>query len=602
MSDGKSGSAFGTTWKRIIVYLGKDRRILWASLILSFMSTILTLIGPGKLTEITDKISEGLGGAMDIDGIAGLVIVLVAIYTAGLVLSVIENYMVATLSQRTAGRLREDLSSKINRIPLSYFDSTSTGDTLSRVTNDAVRVGESTDEGLGTFISEITLLIGALVMMVYTNITMAMAAILPTVAGMLMMLLIMRKSQKYLQNQQRNLGDMNGLVEETYSGHTVIKAYNAEGRFGKRFVTVNEDLCRSAFASQFLSGMMMPLMSFIGNFGYVMVCIVGALLALDGQISIGVIVAFMIYVRLFTQPLSGMAQAFTSMQTAAAAGERVFEFLDLPEMVKDETEPFDSSKVKGEVEFRDVHFGYVPGKEIIHGFSLKVKPGQKVAIVGPTGAGKTTMVNLLMRFYEVNSGDILIDGRSIKDMSREEVHDCFSMVLQDTWLFAGTVRENVVYSKEGVTDEELTDACEAVGLHHYVETLPDKYDTVLDDVSAISIGQRQQITIARAIVQNAPLLILDEATSSIDTRTERKIQEAMDRMMENRTSFVIAHRLATIRNADVVLMMKDGNVIEQGSHEELMKKGGYYAETFHSQYGEIPKELLPENSAMKGGC
>lgn len=584
MSDGKSGSAFGTTWKRIIVYLGKDRRILWASLILSFMSTILTLIGPGKLTEITDKISEGLGGAMDIDGIAGLVIVLVAIYTAGLVLSVIENYMVATLSQRTAGRLREDLSSKINLIPLSYFDSTSTGDTLSRVTNDADRVGESTDEGLGTFISEITLLIGALVMMVYTNITMAMAAILPTVAGMLMMLLIMRKSQKYFQNQQRNLGDMNGLVEETYSGHTVIKAYNAEGRFGKRFVTVNEDLCRSAFASQFLSGMMMPLMSFIGNFGYVMVCIVGALLALDGQISIGVIVAFMIYVRLFTQPLSGMAQAFTSMQTAAAAGERVFEFLDLPEMVKDETEPFDSSKVKGEVEFRDVHFGYVPGKEIIHGFSLKVKPGQKVAIVGPTGAGKTTMVNLLMRFYEVNSGDILIDGRSIKDMSREEVHDCFSMVLQDTWLFAGTVRENVVYSKEGVTDEELTDACEAVGLHHYVETLPDKYDTVLDDVSSISVGQRQQITIARAIVQNAPLLILDEATSSIDTRTERKIQEAMDRMMENRTSFVIAHRLSTIRNADVILMMKDGNVIEQGSHEELMRAGGAYCELYNSQF------------------
>ena len=584
MSDGKSGSAFGTTWKRIIVYLGKDRRILWASLILSFMSTILTLIGPGKLTEITDKISEGLGGAMDIDGIAGLVIVLVAIYTAGLVLSVIENYMVATLSQRTAGRLREDLSSKINRIPLSYFDSTSTGDTLSRVTNDADRVGESTDEGLGTFISEITLLIGALVMMVYTNITMAMAAILPTVAGMLMMLLIMRKSQKYFQNQQRNLGDMNGLVEETYSGHTVIKAYNAEGRFGKRFVTVNEDLCRSAFASQFLSGMMMPLMSFIGNFGYVMVCIVGALLALDGQISIGVIVAFMIYVRLFTQPLSGMAQAFTSMQTAAAAGERVFEFLDLPEMVKDETEPFDSSKVKGEVEFRDVHFGYVPGKEIIHGFSLKVKPGHKVAIVGPTGAGKTTMVNLLMRFYEVNSGDILIDGRSIKDMSREEVHDCFSMVLQDTWLFAGTVRENVVYSKEGVTDEELTDACEAVGLHHYVETLPDKYDTVLDDVSSISVGQRQQITIARAIVQNAPLLILDEATSSIDTRTERKIQEAMDRMMENRTSFVIAHRLSTIRNADVILMMKDGNVIEQGSHEELMRAGGAYCELYNSQF------------------
>lgn len=584
MSDGKSGSAFGTTWKRIIVYLGKDRRILWASLILSFMSTILTLIGPGKLTEITDKISEGLGGAMDIDGIAGLVIVLVAIYTAGLVLSVIENYMVATLSQRTAGRLREDLSSKINRIPLSYFDSTSTGDTLSRVTNDADRVGESTDEGLGTFISEITLLIGALVMMVYTNITMAMAAILPTVAGMLMMLLIMRKSQKYFQNQQRNLGDMNGLVEETYSGHTVIKAYNAEGRFGKRFVTVNEDLCRSAFASQFLSGMMMPLMSFIGNFGYVMVCIVGALLALDGQISIGVIVAFMIYVRLFTQPLSGMAQAFTSMQTAAAAGERVFEFLDLPEMVKDETEPFDSSKVKGEVEFRDVHFGYVSGKEIIHGFSLKVKPGQKVAIVGPTGAGKTTMVNLLMRFYEVNSGDILIDGRSIKDMSREEVHDCFSMVLQDTWLFAGTVRENVVYSKEGVTDEELTDACEAVGLHHYVETLPDKYDTVLDDVSSISVGQRQQITIARAIVQNAPLLILDEATSSIDTRTERKIQEAMDRMMENRTSFVIAHRLSTIRNADVILMMKDGNVIEQGSHEELMRAGGAYCELYNSQF------------------
>ena len=430
----------------------------------------------------------------------------------------------------------------------------------------------------------ITLLGGSVIMMLYTNVTMAVTAILSSIVGFAFMAVVMDRSQKYFERQQHDLGEMNGHVEEMYSGHLVMKAYGGEAAAKQEFDGINDSLYRSGFMSQFLGGMMMPFMNFIGNFGYVMVCIVGALLCIDGRISFGVIVAFMIYVRLFTQPLTQISQAVVSMQSVAAAAERVFEFLDEPEMDDESGKSVKLDKVRGHVEFRDVHFGYSPDKEIIHGFSAEVLPGQKVAIVGPTGAGKTTMVNLLMRFYEVGSGDILIDGVSTRDMRREDVHDLFCMVLQDTWLFEGTIRENIVYSKEGVTDERLDEVCKAVGLYHYIQTLPDKYDTVLGDNANLSAGQRQQVTIARAMVDGSPLLILDEATSSVDTRTERVIQDAMDRLTENRTSFVIAHRLSTIRNSDLILVMRDGNIVEQGTHDELLSAGGFYADLYNSQF------------------
>ena len=489
-----------------------------------------------------------------------------------------------TISQRTASNFRRDISTKINRLPLRYFDSNTTGDVMSRVTNDVDTLGQSMNQSISTMATAITLLGGSVIMMLYTNVTMAATAILSSLVGFAFMAVVMGRSQKYFERQQSDLGDMNGHVEEMYSGHLVMKAYGGEAAAKSDFDRINDSLYRSGFMSQFLGGMMMPFMNFIGNFGYVMVCIVGALLCIDGRISFGVIVAFMIYVRLFTQPLTQISQAVVSMQSVAAAAERVFEFLDEPEMEDESEKSVKLENVQGHVEFRDVRFGYSPDKEIIHGFSAEILPGQKVAIVGPTGAGKTTMVNLLMRFYEVNGGDILIDGVSTRDMRREDVHDLFCMVLQDTWLFEGTIRENIVYSKEGVTDERLDEVCKAVGLYHYIQTLPDKYDTVLGDNANLSAGQRQQVTIARAMVDGSPLLILDEATSSVDTRTERVIQEAMDRLTEGRTSFVIAHRLSTIRNSDLILVMRDGNIVEQGTHDELLARGGFYADLYNSQF------------------
>ena len=577
--------AFTEAWKKIFSYTGRYRIAVWISIVFAVVGTVMILVGPNKLRDLTDLIAGGLvTGSIDMGAIWEIGLFLIAIYATSTVLTFVQNYILATVSQKMASKFRTDISKKINRLPLRYFDTSSSGDVLSRATNDVDTLGQSMNQSIGLLITSVTMLLGSLVMMVYTDYVMAAVTVLSCVAGFGMMILIMRYSQKYFGIQQENLGNMNGHVAEIYSAHNVVKVYNGQKEASKKFDSINEELARSAFMSQFLSGLMMPLMNFIGNFGYVTVCVVGAAMVINGQISIGVIVAFMIYVRLFTQPLAQMAQAFTGMQSVAAAGERVFEFIEEEELSEEVISPRKLEKVEGHVEFRNVHFSYVPGREVIHGFSAEIKPGQKIAIVGPTGAGKTTMVNLLMRFYDTDSGDILIDGVSIKEMRRSDVHDLFCMVLQDTWIFEGTVKENIIYCKEGVTDEQVVEACKAVGIHHFIKTLPKGYDTMLDNTTSLSVGQRQQITIARAIVENAPLLILDEATSSVDTRTERAIQNAMDQMTVGRTSFVIAHRLSTIKNSDLILLMRGGNIVEQGTHDELLAAGAFYSEMYNSQF------------------
>lgn len=577
---------FKKAWGRMLGYIKPHYPAIIFAAILVTVGTIFTVIGPSKLSDITNIIAEGMlpGSSIDLGAIASIGTFLVTIYLISAVLTYGEGYIMATVSQKLSKSLRTDISQKINRLPLGYFDKTSYGDILSRSTNDVDTIGQSMNESIGTLMSAVTLLIGSVVMMLITNVTMTVAAVLSSLIGFALIGIIMTKSQKYFRRQQMYLGEVNGFVEEMYSGHNIIKAYNGEDLAKKDFDSINDNLFDSAFKSLFMSGMMMPLMGFIGNLGYVVVCIVGAIGVVQGTISIGVIVAFIVYVRLFTQPLSQLAQAIAGLQSVAAASERVFEFMDEPELADESEKTTVYKDVKGDVEFRHVSFGYIPGKEIIHDFSVKVNAGEKVAIVGPTGAGKTTIVNLLMRFYEVNSGDILIDGISTKTLTRENVHDMFCMVLQDTWLFEGTIKENIVYCKEGVTDEQVENACRSVGIHHLIGTLPGGYDAALSDESSISVGQRQQLTIARAMVQDAPLLILDEATSSVDTRTEKIIQNAMDNLTKGRTSFVIAHRLSTIKNADLILVMKDGNIIESGKHEELLKRGGFYSDLYNSQF------------------
>ena len=577
---------FGLAWKRLFQYMDRYRAPFIAALVIACVGTVLTLAGPNLISEITDLIEEGLTGVMDLEGIVSICLLLVCLYSVSAVLTFVQQYIMTTISQRTASNFRRDISRKINRLPLRYFDTNTTGDVMSRITNDVDTLGQSMNQSISTMATAITLLGGSVIMMLYTNVTMAVTAILSSLVGFVFMAVVMGRSQKYFERQQDDLGDMNGHVEEMYSGHLVMKAYGGEKAAKAEFDRINESLYKSGFMSQFLGGLMMPFMNFIGNFGYVMVCIVGAMLCIDGRISFGVIVAFMIYVRLFTQPLTQISQAMVSMQAVAAAAERVFEFLDEPEMEDESDKNVRLDRVEGHVEFRDVHFGYSADKEIIHGFSADILPGQKVAIVGPTGAGKTTMVNLLMRFYEISGGTISIDGIDTKSVPRWNVHDQFSMVLQDTWVFRGTVRENIAYSKPGVTDKQIEDACKAVGLHHYIMSLPNGYDTVLDDKATLSQGQKQLLTIARAMVEDAPILILDEATSSVDTRTEKKISEAFDKLMTGRTCFIVAHRLSTIRNADIILVMEKGNVVEQGNHEELMKQQGFYAELYNSQFEE----------------
>ena len=573
-------------WSQLSPYLKGFHLFFGIAILFSIVSSIITVIGPDKLKEITDTITKGMGGVIDIDKITSIALTLAILYGVGALVSYSSSFIISTMIQRFAERLRNAIAEKINRVPLQYFDSHEQGDTLSRVTNDVDLMTQSFNQSLVQMVSSIVLLIGSIFMMFKTDWHLAVTAIVSVFAGFALSSIIMVKSQPLFKQQQDNLAKVSGYVEEIYSGHNVVISYNGRHQAKDHFDAINQDLYHSMWKSQFFSGIMMPLMQFVGNFGYVMVCIVGAVLTINGDITIGTIVAFMTYVRIFTQPIGQMAQGITQLQSASAAMGRVFEFLDEEEM-EDESQKTRQLEVpKGHVTFEHVRFGYSPDKTIIHDFTAEAKPGQKVAIVGPTGAGKTTMVNLLMRFYDIQAGKITIDGVDTKAMSREEVHDAFSMVLQDTWLFEGTIRENLVFNQTNISDEAVEAATRAVGVHHFIRTLPNGYDTVLDDSVTLSVGQKQLLTIARALLKDAPLLILDEATSSVDTRTEELIQKAMDKLMEGRTSFVIAHRLSTIRNADLILVMKDGNIIEQGNHQELMSQNGFYADLYNSQFTE----------------
>lgn len=578
---------FKGTWMKIIRYCKRYLAVIVVALICAVAGTILTILGPDKLSDLTKVITEGIATGIDMERVKSIGLTLVAFYVGSAILSFGQQFIMATVTQNVTKQLRSDISGKINRLPMAYYNKTSTGDVLSRVTNDVDMISQSMNQSIGNLVSAVALFFGSLIMMFKTNVIMTLTAVIATMIGFGLMSLITSHSQKYFSRQQANLGALNGHIEEIYSGHTVVKAYNGEKNAKKVFDELNNNLRDSAFKAQSLSGLMQPLMAFIGNFGYVAVCVMGAVLTMKGYIGFEVIVAFMMYIRLFTQPLAQIAQATQSLQSAAAAGERVFAFLGAEEMPDESDKTEKLGKTEGYVDFEHVKFGYEDtDKIIIHDFSAKAKPGQKIAIVGPTGAGKTTLVNLLMRFHEIQSGDIKIDGISTRDMKREEVRSQFCMVLQDTWLFEGTVRENLVYNTENVSEEKIEAACKAVGLDHFIRTLPHGYDTILNDQVSLSQGQKQQLTIARAMIADKPMLILDEATSSVDTRTELQIQKAMDALMQNRTSFVIAHRLSTIKNADLILVLKDGDIIESGNHEELLAKGGFYADLYNSQFDQ----------------
>ena len=635
---------FGVAIKRLFNSLNKWRYLLVLSLVLAMISAILALIAPNKLSDLTDTITLGLQpnineeiiinimndddisledknelnkiiSSIDLDNITkeellekmdslpqsiysiikpkidmlrvktiGLVLAIMYIISA--VFNYIQSFLMTTISNNFAKKLRSSISKKINKLPLSYFDTHETGDVLSRVTNDVDTIAHNMNHSIVTLVTSLTLFLGSIIMMFITNWIMAITAILASLIGFGLMGKILGKSQKYFVERQEQLGDLNGYIEEIYSGHNIVKVYNGEKEAQNEFNKLNKKLYDSNRKSQFLSGIMQPLMMFIGNFGYVAVCVIGALLVMNGHISFGVIVAFIIYVRLFTNPLSQIAQAMTSLQSIAAASERVFEFLDEKEITNERKlkEKIYKNKVKGKIEFKNVNFGYNKDKNVIKDFSVSVKPGEKVAIVGPTGAGKTTLVNLLMKFYEINSGDILIDGISIKDLTRENIHELIVMVLQDTWLFEGTVRDNLKFNKENVTDKEIMEACKVVGVSHFIKTLPGGLNAVVSNNDSISQGQKQLLTIARGMIKNAPFLILDEATSNVDTRTEELVQKAMDKLTHGKTSFIIAHRLSTIKNADLILVMNDGDIIEQGNHKELMKLNGFYADLYNSQF------------------
>ena len=633
---------FGASMKRLFKSLGKWKYLFVTALVLAMISAILALISPNKLSDLTNIITDGIKPninetvikdimqdkdisledkqkfnellknskdknekelinefdklpksiynkvkpKINIDKVKKTAILLGSLYIISAILSYIETLIMTIISNNFAKKLRSNISKKINTLPLKYFDSHETGDVLSRVTNDVDTINQNMNNSLSTLVTSVTLFIGSIIMMFITNGTMAITAILSSLIGFIFMGLILKNSQKYFVQRQNELGDLNGFIEEIYSGHNVVKAYNGEKESIKDFNKLNSKLYNSNRKSAFYSGLMQPIMMFVGNFGYVAVCIVGAMLTMKGNITFGVIVAFMVYVRLFTNPLSQIAQAMTSLQSTAAASERVFEFLDESEMTNEKhlTGKLNKDKVKGKIEFKNVKFGYDENKAIIKDFNVLVKPGEKVAIVGPTGAGKTTLVNLLMKFYEIKSGDILIDDVSIHDLTRENIHDLFIMVLQDTWLFNGTIKENLKFNSKNITEEEILEACKFIGIDHFIKTLPGGLDSTVSDNDSISGGQKQLLTITRGLIKNAPFLILDEATSNVDTRTEELVQIAMDKLTHGRTSFIIAHRLSTIKNADLILVINEGNIIEQGTHDELISKNGFYADLYNSQF------------------
>ncbi len=584
MVNDEKAANFGQSMKKLVHYGRNFMPALIVALVLATAATLVSLVGPGQIERITDLILDGMKTQVDVGAVLEIAVLLIVIYSASLVIQYAQSFIMSTVAQRLTLRLRNDMAAKIDKLPFSYFDRLTHGDTLSRVINDVDLIGTSLNQSLSSVLTGALMIVGCLVMMLVTNVVMTVAGVLASLTGVIFMALIVRRSQKYFKAQQDNIGAVNAHIEENFSGHTVLKAYCGETSAQSTFKKINCELYESAWRSQFLSGLMMPVMTFVGNLSYVVVCIVGAVLALQGYISFGVVVAFILYIRMFSQPLATMAQAVTVLQSTAAAAERVFELLDEPDM-PDETHKNKSLKnAKGDITFKNVHFGYKADKIIINDFSRDIKAGQKVAIVGPTGAGKTTLVNLLMRFYELNSGSIEIDGIPTTQLTRENVHELFGMVLQDTWLFGGTIHDNIAYNNTGIDRDSVERAAKAVGIDEYINTLPDGYDTVLDENTTLSQGQRQLVNIARAMVDNADMLILDEATSSVDTRTELLIQQAMDKLSAGKTSFIIAHRLSTIKNADVILVMKDGDVIESGSHTELISQKGFYAQLYNSQF------------------
>ena len=594
---GEKAKDFKSAVKRLVKELGKFKILIIIALILAIAGAVLSISAPDRLSKLTDEIQAGIIPKMEngqiimpeinMDAIKSIAISLVILYLFSAICTFIQSICMTEVANNFARSLRTRISVKINKLPLSYFDRHQSGDTLSRVTNDVDTIAQTMNQSLGTLVSNITLFLGSIIMMFYTNWIMALTAILSRLLGFMGMFAVLSKSQKYFVAKQEELGNLNGHIEEVYSGLNVVKAYNGKKESDKKFDEYNQKVCEANRKSQFLSGIMQPIMNFIGNFGYVAVCIVGALLTMNNIISFGVIIAFITYVRLFTNPLSQIAQSMTSLQSTAAASERVFEFLDEKEMADQSkiNKTLDKNNVKGKIEFDNVVFQYDNNdKPTIKNFTATAEPGQKIAIVGPTGAGKTTMVNLLMKFYDINSGDIRIDGVSTKELSRENIHSLFTMVLQDTWLFEGTVKKNIIYNQKNVSDERVKEVCKEVGLDHFIRTLPKGYDSYLSENDSVSAGQRQLLTIARGMIQDSPFLILDEATSNVDTRTEELVQVAMDKLTEGRTSFIIAHRLSTIKNADLILVMKDGNIVEQGNHEQLMAKNGAYAELYNSQF------------------
>ena len=594
---GEKAKDFKSAVKRLVKELGKFKILIIIALILAIAGAVLSISAPDRLSKLTDEIQAGIIPKMEngqmimpqmnMDAIKSIALSLVILYACSAICTFIQSICMTEVANNFARSLRTRISVKINKLPLSYFDRHQSGDTLSRVTNDVDTIAQTMNQSLGTLVSNITLFLGSIIMMFYTNWIMALTAIGASLLGFMGMFAVLSKSQKYFVAKQEELGNLNGHIEEVYSGLNVVKAYNGKKESDQKFDEYNQKVCEANRKSQFLSGIMQPIMNFIGNFGYVAVCIVGALLTMNNVISFGVIIAFITYVRLFTNPLSQIAQSMTSLQSTAAASERVFEFLDEKEMADQSkiNKTLDKNNVKGKIEFDNVVFQYDNNdKPTIKNFTATAEPGQKIAIVGPTGAGKTTMVNLLMKFYDINSGDIRIDGVSTKELSRENIHSLFTMVLQDTWLFEGTVKENIIYNQENISDERVKEVCKEVGLDHFIRTLPKGYDSYLSENDSVSAGQRQLLTIARGMMQDSPFLILDEATSNVDTRTEELVQVAMDKLTEGRTSFIIAHRLSTIKNADLILVMKDGNIVEQGNHEQLMEKNGAYAELYNSQF------------------